>query len=620
MMKKLLLILLLVTCTILQAQVLAPHETATLRAHMLEVNAEWSHMAPEADWLDHEITFPNEQARIQTHLNLVIKTLRGADVKAFSKHAITTRGQLLNELQGYATEGHFPKNINHSYRIPYFIDHEGTACAVGYMMIQSGAGEVARRVQSEMNQAYLREIPYKEVPVWAENHGFSLNELAWIQPGYPPQTNYANLGNGVDGVIYDIAIDPADGSYVMIGDFTEASGVTSGPVVRWRNNAYEAIGSLLSGMPSTVAFHQGKLYVGGKDFGTNNNIAIWDGQTWALGKVGSGQEEVRALLPYQGDMHAATSSGLIAYEKVSSWIQVGSSLGAAINTLEIYNNELLAAGELLTLAGNRGDYAVRFDQSKNDWEPLSGAPLDGIIHDLHIHKGELYAAGELYRDNTHKTKGISKLVSASWETVLDTINDFGATFAYRWSPLNLPTPPRILSMATHQGGLFIGGRLKVSTGGVGQFGGGMLWLRETDSVSYLMPVLGMETQTVHTLANSGTGIILGGNFLYRNQTTGNVFVTDLTGLQGFVSNDPGLPKLNLQIGPNPWIHETHVSGLPDGSYSIRLLDVQGKEMQLRYDLAPGKATLYRDNLTSGMYFLNIIQKGRSVGAAKLVIQ
>jgi triosephosphate isomerase len=41
--------------------------------------------------------------------------------------------------------------IGHSERRPYFIDHKGVHCAVGYLMLASGNNKLALQIQKEQN-------------------------------------------------------------------------------------------------------------------------------------------------------------------------------------------------------------------------------------------------------------------------------------------------------------------------------------------------------------------------------------------------------------------------------------------------------------------------------------
>lgn len=615
-MQKLVLIISLIVVGFLQARPLPPQESATLRTHMLEVNAEWSHMAPDAAWLNAEIAFVDERARIQTHLNLVVNTLKQRNALGTSTEAFAQRTQLLNKLQAYAQRGLFPENIHHDTRIPYFIDHKETACAVGFLMIQSGAQSVAMRVRDEMNQAYLRKIPYEEVPLWADTHGFSLDELAWIQPGYPPQTNYAGLDNGVNGTVTALTVDPADNSLVLAGSFTDASGVACKGVARWNGTGYEALGGGVNGEVHSLAFHNGKLYAGGL-YNTpilqNMNIAVWDGQSWNY-ETASVSGAVRALLFHNGDLHAGTENGMVARLNEGSWTPVATALDGPVYTLTNYAGDLIAGGDFTS-------YVTRLNTQNSTWEALSGTAMDNTVWDLKEHKGKLYAGGALYQQDSTKSMGFAVYASTGWEMAFDTANDYRAQNMYLWNRVIEEPAPMIRSLHSYQGGLFLGGQFLVAGGIVGIGGSGLGWARNDAGTLVLEPVLALFGDTVITMTTYNNNLILGGDFNYFGQVdAGGVYETNLQGLNNFVSNDPSIPQLDIHIGPQPWASEAKIKGLPSDGYELYLFDLQGKEIPLRYTTRGAEATLYRDGQASGIYTLRVSQRGRQLGVTKVVLR
>jgi hypothetical protein len=117
---------------------LQPELKRTAFEHFYEVNQEWKHhpeLAPNV-----QLSFNNDIERISAHLYFVEKALRNNSTKGLEHKAIQKRLALLDTLHLYAKAGQFPQNIGHSERRPYFIDHKGTHCAVGYLMLASGYG------------------------------------------------------------------------------------------------------------------------------------------------------------------------------------------------------------------------------------------------------------------------------------------------------------------------------------------------------------------------------------------------------------------------------------------------------------------------------------------------
>jgi hypothetical protein len=81
-----------------------------------------------------------DRERIRTHLSEVERLLRARDVNGLSPELRHARARNLDELHAYWMRGVFPRNHDFpEHRVPYFIDAEGRACAVGHLMIASGA-------------------------------------------------------------------------------------------------------------------------------------------------------------------------------------------------------------------------------------------------------------------------------------------------------------------------------------------------------------------------------------------------------------------------------------------------------------------------------------------------
>ena len=155
-----------------------------LKESLIELNKYWK----EVDVTCIDASQPKtEKELIKLHLKLVVDILRNKDVTHWNKLQQTNRAQLLNELAIYGKKGVFPINTNHKVRTPYFIDELGTACAVGQMIIKSGNEQLAKAISKKFNYKYIEDMPKAPIKIWAKEHGFTVEELKWIQPGYGPQ-------------------------------------------------------------------------------------------------------------------------------------------------------------------------------------------------------------------------------------------------------------------------------------------------------------------------------------------------------------------------------------------------------------------------------------------------
>lgn len=155
-----------------------------LKQSLIVLNKYWKEV--EVTCIDHAKP-ETETELIKLHLKLVVDVLQNKDVTNLNTLQQTNRVQLLNELEIYGRKGIFPLNTNHEERTPYFIDELGTACAVGQMIIKSGKEHLAKSISKDFNYLYIEDMPQEPIKKWAKEHGFTVDELKWIQPGYGPQ-------------------------------------------------------------------------------------------------------------------------------------------------------------------------------------------------------------------------------------------------------------------------------------------------------------------------------------------------------------------------------------------------------------------------------------------------
>lgn len=128
-----------------------------------------------------------EVSRIQRHLSHVEQTLRDDPPEGLSEQQLAARHRALDVLHEYWQAGEFPKNRDFpDRRLPYFIDAEGVACAVGHLMIETDGEQLAREIATYENHDFVAQIDHPGVAGWLERNGFEAWEAAWIQPSYGP--------------------------------------------------------------------------------------------------------------------------------------------------------------------------------------------------------------------------------------------------------------------------------------------------------------------------------------------------------------------------------------------------------------------------------------------------
>ncbi|MFT6396393.1 MAG: MYXO-CTERM domain-containing protein [Bradymonadia bacterium] len=126
----------------------------------------------------------DDTASIAAHLQSVYDALSERPTDGLEPQQEVARAEKLELLSEYIERGRFPQNRDFAERTPYFIDADGTACAVAYLMIESGAGETARQIASSQNNAYVADIQSDGLVQWLSESGLTAEEAAWIQPIY----------------------------------------------------------------------------------------------------------------------------------------------------------------------------------------------------------------------------------------------------------------------------------------------------------------------------------------------------------------------------------------------------------------------------------------------------
>ena len=126
-----------------------------------------------------------DRDRVTTHLRQTEVDLRAKNVAQLSEAQQRARSKNLDALHRYWVRGVYPHNTDvPGIRVPVFIDHDGRACAVGQLMIDSGAEGLAQRIAQDERLEYLATIETAGVGAWIGGSGLTFAELARIQPSY----------------------------------------------------------------------------------------------------------------------------------------------------------------------------------------------------------------------------------------------------------------------------------------------------------------------------------------------------------------------------------------------------------------------------------------------------
>jgi hypothetical protein len=426
---------------------------------MRMVNTEVNHQTDlPHNWQFEQVHPASFTEAITIHLLHVEEVLALRTTEHLNQNQIKNRFNLLKTLHNYALAGKFPQNTHYSFQTPIFIDDFNTHCAVGYLMQQSGSENLAKKISNEQNLAYVKEINVEGVAQWANEHGFSLDELAWIQPGYPPATVLTPLLNGVNGTVYSIAeyqgqlyaagsfdtadVSPANniatyisgfagwlwtevdggtngpirklfefnGDLIAAGDFSSAGGVNARSVAKLHNGQWEAMGEGLNGIVYDLEVFNGSLYAFG-DFeitGSDTNgedVAIWNGSAWDdVGLVTNGA--VYAAHATDMMLHIAGNfsvCGGITTNNIASYngfliSTPGEGIPAPVYDVIEWNGTLTAATKIKQGLDTLG--VMQFNNG--NWDCLPGvresvyADSTAQFKSLLIYDDELYVTGKFF--------------------------------------------------------------------------------------------------------------------------------------------------------------------------------------------------------------------------------
>lgn len=588
---------------------LAPMTPAPLSTHMREVNGQWKEQDPTPANGDRIVSFTDDAERIAMHLHLVRESLASRTPEGLSAEQMKARTALLEDLDRYADRGLFPQNHVLPYRNPVFIDPQQTACAVGQLMIESGHASLAEHISKEMNLGYVRELVEEPVlgpaiGTWATEHGFTADELAWIQPAYNPAFTWDPLGGGTDARVTTL-LKLSNNDLLVAGDFADAGGVTCTHVARWNGSTYTPLGSGVVGEPVCAAELNGTIYLGGTFQNFLNDLAVWNGTTWQYGNVQNGMApHVFELFVWNGTLYAGSeASGFSGtMDQVfkldnGNWTPVGQALNGPILALEAHDGELVAGGQFTgSWSFGTVDNSIQHVARLNDsaWVQLEDG-LDATVNDLlETSTGYLYAGGDLYA-NIVPTFGLARLAGGVlWEQLMPN------------HPMYIQQGAgvtRITSLALQDTMVWFGGDFGIvqlmSTGfKLGRFMG------TPDQIE----AAALFDAPVNALASWGTGVVCGGDFAAEGMlSVPHIAFTDLS--TGIAPVD-GLPAMT--VWPSPADDQVNVDAgvRPFQGETLEVVDAAGHVVRRRATSKGARITIELDGLAPGSYWVRVMQDGQ----------
>jgi len=578
-------------------------------SQMLEINSQWRY---------HQTDCPNESAQfdtdldaIQAHLFLVVQSLSKNTPQALSKNQRDQRKKLLNALQEYAQAKVFPTNLYHAYRRPYFVDDFGVHCAVGYLMKESGFSDLVAQIRTFENYAYIENIQSPGVAEWAEEHGFTVDDLKWIQPGYLPAAhNVAPIGNGTNGPIRKMMANGSQGM-VFSGVFDTLDLLPCMNIGVFKDNQLSCLGNGLHGLVSDIATNSGVIYAFGQFY--------HEDLTYSIAVFKEGQWEFENIPSREG---AFASSGFVTgfispiYEMAinhpendsvqeiwrryndGNWMKQAvlqgfvNKIGQAyldMNAINVYVGHFSQvtifdySGEILdTLSTNN----VLFHTHSTGWYGLEISAVSDTINTFRGVGNQIFFGGTSSLDSNSTGVVLSRFLNNVVQPVL-TMSSFGISDsivvvnAIEYDP------------ATAR--LCIGGKFNIPTT-FSYYGNNLAYLN-TNTNDLL--TIGYFDKPVHALLRYNAVINFGGDF------TTNVYTSPINHLAK-VGPHLGLeenPEENpIHVFPNPSSDLIQVSGINTSS-PFQILDLNGRVVI--HGSVEESSTIDLTDLASGVYLISI---------------
>jgi hypothetical protein len=573
------------------------------------VNAQWQKQTDISVVLSEAIIAPNINHidLIAMHLQLVEKTLKSRSIKHLTPQQQSNRKELLNKLNAYWQAKQFPINDYLTYKSPVFIDRFGTHCAVGFLMQQSGYESLAREIDHKQKFAFVYDIKVPGVAAWANEQGFTIDELAWIQPGYWVTNTANDLGGGVNGQVNAIIVEQSGAAIYVAGEFNTAGGtVAANNIAVYQSGfagwSWMALNNGVNGKIKTMIVHNNQIIVGGAFTQANgitaNHIALYDiisGQWQAMGNLDG---IVNTLAVYNNEIYAGGSfTGMLAKWNGNSWQdanQIG-FYGNEVRTLEVINNELIIGGDFELPTGALRKNVVGFDGTQFIY---MGFGTVTPVNDLAFYNGRIYAACDVISGNDTCALALFDATNNNWEKVIVPLSGIGNYFSGE----------KICALAVNGNEMLCGGNFMISS--LMFFGQHIMRFQQNNAApanTYsIEPILYLDS-TVNTIAMNNSLAYFGGEFLANNVSNilNHVAYFDL--LTGVKEQTKDIGN-ELQVYPNP-AHDICIlkfgTSFMDKDYLV-ISNSIGQEIN-RENLPKGSVQYPIEiaGLASGIYHINI---------------
>ena len=568
-----------------------------------DVNAQWSFhsdLAPAGT-----IEFDSDEGLIQYHLEQVVSILRQESSTVWTNEQLNNRIQLLDILENYAARKIFPTNLYHAKRTPYFIDDFGVHCAVGYLIEQSGNEELALEISKEFNYDYIEDIASLEMIAWAKKFGFTLDELKWIQPGYPPAQTVNPIGNGTNGKVEKVYSDNYSGRVIFVGEFDSVDLQACLNIGVYQNDQLSCLGGGLSGVVKDLYVTSDGVYVVGdlESNGTSYPLALYDGTAWQFFTIPArnGAVGTNTFIASQTEMEISIqhstlngSEEIWLFSPPNNW-ELEAKVNGTILDIEASGIGRIFAGHFdSVIRYSSVPYTVAVtnvvvkENFGENWYSL-GSEVSDTVKTVEVVGSAVFFGGTCSNASGVSDICLTRYLNGSFQSLVlkDQFVDSGSSSINDIAYLNGSQ-------------LVLGGKFNYVPFS-GTYG--------TSLVSYDLIVNSMNgmavlDHAVNSLVYRNNDLYIGGDFenQYTNQPLNHL--ARITSTIGLVEEG-----IEIYAYPNPFLSTIKIEGL-DANARYSLLDLSGKLLRENELLLDGKLDF--SEFENGVYVLQIVTAAGSI--------
>lgn len=537
--------------------------------------------------------YRSETEWIRLHLSIVEQTLSARNTDNLTASQKRNRHAALNHLHTYWIAGAFPQNEDYVCRTPVFIDKYDNFCAVGYLIKATGYEHISRMIAAKTNLAYVREMNYPELNAWAKEYGFTIDELAWIQPGYIPNRFTAPMGKGTDGTVHELFVDKTGEKLFVGGKFEKVDGTITANNIAYITQipgsiTWHAMGTGVNGPVYAVAEYKDKIFVAGSFTEAGGvpatNVAYWDGNSWH--DAGCTYGEIRDLVVFDNELYAcgkfdicaALSEVNFARWDSTRWQQYG-MLPGIVNSMEVLDTMLLLGGHFLY----QNDTVNVIMWNKNTYFRPFNNRIRHEVRDFQMYKGTLYAACK--QSVLNDTNLVYTLSNDTWTA---------QPKLYNYYPLWKPDTVSVNTLCVEGDTLTAGGHFFANVGmtGIGNavtlMGGSSNWIWTDSSINKMIVYKGQLI--------AGGSFRSGGHGTKVNSIARKVYehpavkVKELPGSSGVMHLYPNPASSSSTINVENNFNATH----------FRMNSAEGKVIK-EQQINSSRQTIELNNVAPGIY-------------------